>query len=316
MSAELSVMERSQAIKAMAMELGFELVGFAKAEYMEDEAVHLKEWLGLEYHGSMAYMENHFGKRVDPRKLVLGAQSVISLGYNYHSNETLNVEQSPKISSYAYGRDYHKVIKKKLKTLASRINEIYGAFEHRSFVDSAPVLERDWAFRAGLGWVGKNTLLINPKKGSKFFLAEMIVDFELKYDNSIADYCGTCTKCIDACPTDAILEEGYVLDASKCISYLTIELKDDDLPEEYKGKMENWMYGCDICQDVCPWNRFAQQHYEEDFLPKPELMEMTKEDWNGLTEEKFNELFQGSAVKRAGYKGLMRNIGFLNLDSN
>ena len=262
--------------------------------------------------GKMSYMENHFEKRTNPALLVEGSKSVISLAYNYHSNDKQEDNNSPKISSYAYGRDYHKVVKKKMKNLVTFMKARLGHFECRYFVDSAPILERDWAKRSGLGWVGKNTLIINPKMGSKFFLAEIIVDFDLVYDEPISDYCGTCTKCIDACPTDAISEEGYVLDGSKCISYLTIEYKEDKLPEAFKGKMENWIFGCDICQDVCPWNRFSIDHEEEQFKPKEELLKMTRSDWHRISEEEFDELFEGSPVKRTGYKGLKRNIKFLD----
>ncbi len=307
-----SIQEKSKWIKDRAKELGFIAIGYAKAEFMEDEAARLKEWLGLGYHGKMSYMENHFEKRTDPTQLVENARTVISFAYNYYTDKEQQDATAPKISQYAYGRDYHKVVKKKLKILEAAITEKYGTFNNRYFVDSAPVLERDWAKRSGIGWIGKNTLLINPKLGSFFFLAEMIVDFELDYGVPISDYCGTCTKCIEACPTDAIAEEGYVMNGSKCISYLTIELKDEHLPEEYKGKMENWMYGCDICQDVCPWNRFSKEHTEEDFLPSDKLMAMNKEDWASLSEQQFDDLFFGSAVKRTKYKGLKRNIEFLN----
>ncbi len=307
-----SIKYKSDWIKSKALDLGFLDVKFARAEFMEAEAEKLKQWLDMNYHGQMSYMENHFEKRTDPTQLVEGAQSVICLSYNYYTQELQSDNSAPKISKYAYGRDYHKVIKKKLKQFQKEIKETFGDFNSRYFVDSAPVLERDWAKRSGLGWVGKNTLIISPKKGSYFFLAEIIVDFELEYDAPIDDYCGTCTKCIDACPTQAIDKEGYLMDASKCISYLTIELKDDKIPIEFKDQMENWMYGCDICQDVCPWNRFSSQHTEDDFVNKKGLLELTSEDWNNLDEEKFNELFEGSAVKRTKYKGLKRNIDFLN----
>jgi epoxyqueuosine reductase len=302
--------KKSRWIKSKAQEMGFLLVGFAQADFMEEESDRLKEWLNLGYHGSMNYMENHFDKRVDPRKLVEGAKTVISLAYNYHNPDKQSDPEAPKISMYAFGRDYHKVLKKKLKDLVKQIEKEFGEFKYRYFVDSAPVLERDWAKRSGLGWVGKNTLLINPKQGSYFFLTEMIVDFELVYDQPIDDYCGTCTKCIEACPTDAIDEKGYVMDGSKCISYLTIELKDAQFPAEFDGKTDNWMFGCDVCQDVCPWNRFAKPHSEEDFKPKPELLSMTKKDWADLNEDQFDVLFEGSAVKRAGFDGLKRNIGY------
>ncbi len=303
--------QKADWIKARAKELGFLSVGIAKAELLEEEAVRLKEWLGLNYHGEMKYMENHYDKRVDPRLLVEGGKSVICFSYNYYTEQEQLDPHAPKISKYAYGRDYHKVIKKKLKTLWMDMQKEFGEFGGRYFVDSAPVMERDWANRSGLGWIGKNTLLINPKQGSYFFLAEMIVDFELLYDQPIADHCGTCTRCIDACPTDAIDANGYLMDATKCISYLTIELKEDDIPEEFKDKMENWMYGCDICQDVCPWNRFSSEHQESDFIDNTGKLDLTKEDWNNLTESEFNNLFFASAVKRTKYKGLKRNIDFL-----
>jgi len=307
---KMTLSDKTNWIKEKALELGFLSVGASKADFLAQEADRLKEWLGLKYHGKMAYMENHFDKRVDPRKLVENAKSVICFTYNYYTEQKQLDPTAPKISSYAFGRDYHKVIKQKLKLLSQAITEMFGNFEGRYFVDSAPVLERDWAKKSGLGWIGKNTLLINPKKGSFFFLAEMIVDFELDYDEEISDYCGTCTKCIDACPTDAILGDGFVLDSKRCISYLTIELK-EALPKSFKGKMDNWMYGCDICQDVCPWNRFSKPHNESDFEPKNELLEMTKADWENLSQEKFDELFFGSAVKRTAFKGLKRNIDFL-----
>lgn len=305
------IKKKSVWIRQQALELGFMSVGYAQAEFMDEEANRLREWLGLGYQAEMSYMNNHFDLRTDPTLLVENAQSVISFTYNYHTEKKQEDPTAPKISQYAYGRDYHKVVRKKLKQLYKSIEERYGIFSGRYFVDSAPILERDWAKRSGLGWIGKNTLLINPKEGSYFFLAEMIVDFPLQYDKPIDDYCGTCTRCIDACPTDAISPEGYVMDGGKCISYLTIEMKDEKLPDAYKGKMENWMYGCDICQDVCPWNRFSKEHTEEDFLPSDTLMTMNREEWASLSEEKFDELFFGSAVKRTKYIGLKRNIEFL-----
>ena len=258
----------------------------------------------------MAYMANHFDKRTDPRKLVPGARSVISLMYNYYTEETQEDPEAPKISKYAYGKDYHFVLKRKLKSLFYFIEEKIGKVEGRVFVDSAPVLERDWARRSGLGWMGKNTMLIHPRAGSYFFLAEVILDLELECDEPIKDYCGTCRRCIDACPTGAISPEGYILDGSKCISYFTIELK-DAIPEQYRGKFENWMFGCDICQEVCPWNRFSRPHDEPAFEPKPELLDKTKQEWEEITEEVFRELFRQSAVKRTQYEGLKRNIAFL-----
>lgn len=305
--------EKSKWIKKKSEELGFLTIGFSKAEFMPEEAQRLEEWLGLGFQGEMDYMNNHFEKRVDPTKLVDNAKTVISLAYNYYTEHKASDPLAPKLSIYALGRDYHKVVKKKLKLLSKAIEEEYGAFSGRYFVDSAPILERDWAKRSGLGWIGKNTLLIHPKKGSYFFLAELIVDFELEYDAPMKDYCGTCTKCIEACPTDAIQEDGFVLDSKKCISYLTIELK-DQIPIEFEGKMENWMYGCDICQEVCPWNRFSKPHNEKEFNPSKALSSMTKESWENLTEEKFDALFFGSAVKRTKFKGLKRNIDFLGKD--
>ncbi len=278
---------------------------------MDKESRRLEEWLNLNHHGSMAYMANHFELRTDPTKLVPGAKSVISLMYNYHTEIKQGDDSAPKISTYAYGRDYHKVIKKKLKHLVNYIQEEIHDLNGRVFVDSAPVLERDWAKRSGLGWIGKNTMLIHPKAGSYFFLAEIISDLELEIDHPIKDYCGTCTKCIDACPTEAISPEGYIMDGSKCISYLTIERK-EAIPSEFKGKMENWMFGCDICQEVCPWNRFSPLHEEDQFRPKEDMLNMTKAQWEELTEEVFDKLFEGTPVKRTKFSGLKRNINFLH----
>lgn len=300
----------SHLIKEEAYRLGFDFAGIAKAEYMDEEARHLEEWLHRGLHGKMQYMENHFEKRIDPRKLVPGAKSVISLSYNYDTPKTQKDPDAPRISKYAFGKDYHFVIKRKLKSLLQFINDNIGAVNGRCFVDSAPVLERDWAKRSGAGWIGKNTLLINPTRGSYFFLAELIVDLELEYDSPMKDYCGTCRRCIDACPTKAISEQGYILDGSKCISYFTIELK-EAIPEDYRGKFENWAFGCDICQEVCPWNRFSKPHNEPEFEPHHRLLEMTKSDWEEITEEVFKEIFRESAVKRTKFEGLKRNIDFL-----
>jgi len=286
-------------------------MGVAKAEFMEPEARRLEEWLNRGYHGKMAWMENHFDKRVDPTKLVPGAKSVITLLYNYFPEDDTPSQEAPKIARYAYGQDYHHVIKRKLRDFIDAINSAIGSqVDGRAFVDSAPVLERDWARRSGTGWVGKNTLLINPKVGSYFFLAELILDLELEPDGPIKDYCGTCTRCIDACPTDAISPSGYILDGSKCISYLTIELK-ENIPSEFKEQMEGWAFGCDICQEVCPWNRFAKPHQEPAFDPHEDLPEMSQNDWRELTEDVFRKVFKKSAVKRAKYLGLKRNIEFL-----
>lgn len=302
--------QRTYRIKAEAKRLGFSFVGIAKAEHMDEEAQRLEAWLHQGMHGKMKYMENHFEKRVDPTKLVPGAKSVVSLMYNYYTEKEQTDPEAPKISKYAYGEDYHFVIKRKLKDLLHFIREEIGEVNGRCFVDSAPVLERDWARRAGVGWVGKNTLLIHPKAGSYFFLAELIIDLELTPDSPMKDYCGTCTRCIEACPTDAISPQGYLVDGSKCISYLTIELR-DAIPDEFQGKMENWMFGCDICQEVCPWNRFSKPHHEPAFEPHPDLLEMDERDWQELTEEVFKKVFKKSAVKRTKYEGLRRNIAFL-----
>lgn len=297
-------------LREKAYALGFEFVGISKAEELTDEARKLEEWLNNGFHGQMAYMGNHFEKRIDPRKLVDGAKSVISLMYNYHNPEKQKDVNAPKISQYAYGEDYHKVLKKKLKILLDQISAEVGAINGRCFVDSAPVLERDWARRSGLGWMGKNTMIIHKQRGSYFFLAEIILDVEFEYDHPVKDHCGTCTKCIDACPTNAISEEGYLMDGSKCISYFTIELK-DEIPSEMTGRFENWMFGCDICQQVCPWNRFSKPNQEPDFQPKFGLLEMNKNEWLELTQDVFSIVFKNSAVKRTKYSGLMRNIHFL-----
>lgn len=306
----LAADRHAEFIRSTALDLGFEDVGFARAERLDNAARQLETWLNHGAHGQMSYMAEHFDKRVDPRKLVPGARTVISLSYNYFTEDQQNDPEAPRLSIYARGRDYHKVIKKKLKELLFRIREQFGEVSGRCFVDSAPVMEREWAHRAGIGWNGKNTLTIHPRRGSYFFLAELIVDLEVSPDVPLRDHCGTCRRCIDACPTDAIAENGYWLDASRCISYLTIELK-DRIPEEFRGKMDNWMFGCDICQQVCPWNRFSRKHQEPAFEAPEGLLDMQRKDWEELTEEVFGQLFAGSAVKRTGYKGLMRNIKFL-----
>ena len=294
-----------------AKELGFEEIRVSKAEFMEEEARRLDDWLNNNHQGEMSYLENYFDKRVDPTKLVPGAKSVVSLLFNYYPEEEIETENNYKIAKYAYGKDYHNFIKKKLKKLILALKEQIGDFTGRAFVDSAPVLERDWAKRSGLGWIGKNTLLLTKQKGSYFFLAELILDVEFEYDHPVKDHCGTCTRCIDACPTDAIAENGYILDASKCISYLTIELK-ENIPQEFKDKMEDWVFGCDICQEVCPWNRFSMPHTENRLTPKEELKNMRKQDWEELSEEVFESLFIGTAVKRTKFKGLKRNISFIS----
>jgi epoxyqueuosine reductase len=302
-----------QLIKTKATELGFFHCGFSKADFLEEEAPRLESWLNLQYQGKMFYMENHFDKRLDPRLLVDGAQTVISLLINYFPAEIQKDIEAPKISKYAYGEDYHYVIKDKLNELIRFITNEIGEVNGRVFVDSAPVMDKVWAKKAGLGWVGKNTNLIHHKEGSFFFIAEVITDLKIEPDGPIKDYCGTCTRCIDACPTEAIVEP-YVVDGSKCISYLTIELRDELLPKEFEGKMDNWMFGCDICQDVCPWNRFAKATQEKRFKPLFSLLDLTKSDWENLEQETFQNLFKNSAVKRTKFPGLKRNISFLGLN--
>jgi epoxyqueuosine reductase len=298
-------------IKDKAKELGFFFCGISKADFLKEEAPRLEKWLKEERNGKMDYMQNHFDMRLDPRLLVDNAKSVVSLLLNYYTDEKQEDLDAPKISQYAFGEDYHFVIKNKLKEFFSYIQEEIGEVGGRVFVDSAPVMDKAWAKKSGLGWVGKHSNLVNPKKGSFFFIAELILDLELTADGPMKDYCGSCTRCIDACPTDAIIEP-YVVDGSKCISYLTIELKEQLIPNEFKGKAENWMFGCDICQDVCPWNRFSSPHKEPKFNPHDQLLKMSKADWEDISEEIFRELFKNSAVKRAKYTGLVRNIKFLS----
>lgn len=301
---------QKQLIIEQAKSLGFARIGFARASSLDQSAYNLAKWLELGYHGEMKYMENYSDLRKDPRNLVPNAKTVIVLSYNYATKKSQSDAEAPKIAKYAFGRDYHKVLKKKLKKLFLFIQDLSNGCQGRFFIDSAPILERDWAELAGLGWKGKNTLLIHPHAGSYFFLAEIILDAEFPYDSPMRDYCGTCRKCIDACPTEAINEKGYVLDARRCISYLTIELK-KDIPEEFKSKMDDWVFGCDICQEVCPWNRFSTPHDESDFEPKPILLSMDRQSWFDMKEDEFNEIFENSAVKRTGYQGLKRNLLFL-----
>lgn len=296
-------------IKQWARELGFLHCGIAKAEFLEEDAPLLEKWLHQGMHGEMKYMENHFDKRLDPVKLVPGAKSVISLMYNYYPEKELPEENNYKIARYAYGTDYHFVLKKKLKDLFRRIREEIGEVDGRVFVDSAPVMERSWARRSGIGWVGKNSLLLNRQHGSYFFLAEIILDLELAADPPVRDYCGTCTACMDACPTDAI-PSPYVVDGSRCISYLTIELK-SQVPEEFGPDMNDWIFGCDICQEVCPWNRFSSPHQEQAFDPQPELKNFSRRDWEEMTEETFRRIFKKSPLKRAKFSGIKRNISFV-----
>ena len=296
----------SQLVKKLAKQIGFSSCGISKARFLQEEEKNFENWLKKGYQGTMSYLEKNFDKRLDPQKLVPGAKSVISLTYNYFpQKKTLN-ENSFIISKYAYGKDYHFIIKDKLKALFNLLKKEIGNIEGRVFVDSAPIHERAWAKISGLGWIGKNSLLLNKKMGSYFFLAEIICDLDLEYDSSVSDHCGTCTKCIDACPTDAITES-QVLDANKCISYLTIENK-NEIPKELSKSFNNYIFGCDICQDVCPWNKFAKPHNEKEFLPKEELSKFTKKEWQELTNETFNKIFKNSAVKRTKFEGLKRNI--------
>lgn len=304
----MDLSSRSALVKQKAKALGFDFCGISKAGFLEAEAPRLEDWLKTGKQGEMRYMENYFDKRLDPRLLVEGARSVISLLYNYYPQQPLP-QQTISISKYAYGEDYHEVIREKLNQLLQELKTSIGDIQGRAFVDSAPVLEKAWAAKSGLGWIGKNANLITKKQGSFFFLAELIVDLELEADGPIPDYCGTCTKCIEACPTEAIVEP-YVVDGSKCISYLTIELK-EAIPDEFKGRMQNWAFGCDVCQDVCPWNSFSIPHQEKRFLPSADLIEFTSSEWKELTEETFKTVFQHSAVKRTKYRGLKRNINFL-----
>ncbi|WP_139855566.1 tRNA epoxyqueuosine(34) reductase QueG [Aequorivita sinensis] len=298
----------SQLIKSEAKRLGFLSCGISKAAFLEEEAPRLEKWLKNNMNGEMGYMENHFDKRLDPTVLVPGSKSVISLLLNYYPTQIQN-NDSYKISKYAYGTDYHFIIKDKLKELMHFISEEIGEVNGRAFVDSAPVLDKAWAAKSGLGWIGKHSNLLTKQSGSFYFIAELIVDLDLEYDNPVTDHCGTCTACIDACPTNAIVAD-RVVDGSKCISYFTIELK-NEIPISEKGKFQDWMFGCDICQDVCPWNRFSKPHNEPLFNPHPELLSMTKKDWEEITEDVFREIFKKSAVKRTKYTGLTRNIQFL-----
>tara|TARA_R110002012_G_scaffold291564_1_gene486059 strand:- start:61614 stop:62540 length:927 start_codon:yes stop_codon:yes gene_type:complete len=299
----------SAIIKAEAKRLGFLSCGISPAGFLETEAPRLEKWLKNNSHGEMSYMENHFDKRLDPTKLVEGSKSVVSLLLNYYPSETQN-DDTYKVSKYAYGTDYHFVIKDKLKSLLHCIQDEIGDVGGRAFVDSAPVLDKAWAAKSGLGWIGKHSNLLTQQVGSFYFIAELIIDLELEYDSVTTDHCGTCTKCIDACPTQAITEP-YVVDGSKCISYFTIELK-ENIPTEFKGQFNDWMFGCDICQDVCPWNRFSKAHSEPLFNPHPELLDMTKQDWEEITEDTFRKVFQKSAVKRTKFSGLKRNIDFIS----
>ncbi len=295
-------------IKTHAKSLGFLSCGVSKAEFLEEEAPRLEKWLQQGMHGEMKYMENHFDKRLDPTKLVEGSKSVVSLLYNYYPSE-FQREDSYNISKYAYGQDYHFVVKDKLKQLLAFIQEEIGEVHGRAFVDSAPVLDKAWAKRSGLGWIGKHSNLLTKQVGSFYFIAELIIDLDLAYDTPVTDHCGSCTACIDACPTQAIVEP-YVVDGSKCISYFTIELK-ESIPTEFKNTFDDWAFGCDICQDVCPWNKFSKAHSEPLFQPDKRLLNYSKKEWQEITQEVFQEIFKKSAVKRTKYEGFKRNVGFL-----
>jgi len=297
----------TQMIRDESKRLGFSYCGLAKAEFLEEEAPELEKWLKEGKHGKMEYMERNFDKRLDPTKLVPGAKTVVSLMFNYFpDDEEQNEASSYKVSKYAYGRDYHKVVKKKLKQLLDFIHEHIGDVEGRGFVDSAPMMDKAWAKKAGVGWLGKHTNILNKQQGSYFFLAELVIDLELEYDAPMKDFCGSCTRCIDACPTNAIAEP-YKVDANKCISYLTIELK-EEMPDQYKDQLNGWIFGCDICQDVCPWNKFSKKHQEPDFEPREPIKSFEDEDWEEITEEIFEKHFKGTALKRAKFEGLKNNI--------
>ena len=303
------IKRHTKLIKTEAKRLGFLSCGVSKAEFLEEEAPRLEKWLNKNMHGEMKYMENHFDKRLDPSKLVEGSKSVISLLLNYFPSEMQKDTSAPKLSKYAYGTDYHFVIKDKLKNLLLFIHDEIGEVNGRAFVDSAPVLDKAWAAKSGLGWIGKHSNLITQQVGSFYFISELIIDLELEYDLTTTDHCGNCTACIDSCPTEAIVQP-HLVDGSKCISYFTIELK-DSIPSEFKGKLDNWMFGCDVCQDVCPWNRFSKPHKEPLFNPHPELLSKTKKEWQEITKDVFNDIFKKSAVKRTKFSGLVRNINFL-----
>lgn len=302
-----TITAHTHTVKAIASALGFDACGISRAAFLEDEAPRLEAWLNRNYHGEMAYMANHFDKRLDPTKLVEGAKSVVSLLLNYFPSE-LQRSDSYKVSKYAYGTDYHSVIKEKLFEFVSRIREEIGEVGGRVFVDSAPVMDKAWAQKSGLGWIGKHTNLLNKNMGSFFFIAELIIDLELEPDAPVKDHCGSCTRCIDACPTDAITEP-YVVDGSRCISYFTIELK-KQIPDHVKGRFEDWIFGCDICQDVCPWNRFSTPHHTPGFTIKPVIQDFSKKEWEEITEDVFRKVFEDSPLRRTGLDGLKRNVRF------
>lgn len=314
----LAIEKNTQFIKNTAKNLGFDYCGISKAEFLEEEAHHLEKWLKNQYQGEMKYMENHFDKRLDPTLLVDGAKSVVSLLFNYSPEKDLaskdNNNQDYKISKYAYGDDYHIVVKEKLKLFLSILQENIGKISGRAFVDSAPVMDKVWAKKSGLGWQGKHTNLINRKIGSFFFIAELIIDLPLIYDSKVGDFCGSCTKCIDACPTDALIAP-YQINASQCISYFTIELK-KEIPDNIKGSFENWIFGCDICQDVCPWNRFSSPHQTPQFFPSATFTNMSNQDWEEITEETFKVIFKNSPIQRTKLEGIKKNIQFVKKQNN
>ena len=299
----------SHLIKKIAKDLGFDFCGISKAEFLETQAPRLENWLSKKHQADMSWMERNFDKRLDPRILVPGAKSVVSLLMNYYPNESQNPNTKYKVSKYAYGRDYHFVLKEKCKFLIERIRESIGDVNGRAFTDSAPVMDKVWAEKGGLGWIGKNSNLISKQNGSFFFIAEIILDLELEADSPIGDYCGTCTACIDACPTQAIVEP-YVVDGSKCISYLTIELK-ENISDSFKGKMDNWIFGCDVCQDVCPWNKFSKPTRIDDFSNTKQFVNWKNEEWEEITHEVFTMVFKESPIKRTKFSGLKRNIDFV-----
>ncbi|MDP2175894.1 MAG: tRNA epoxyqueuosine(34) reductase QueG [Bacteroidota bacterium] len=308
----MSPFQHSHIIKQTARKLGFDFCGLSKAEFLEHEAPKLDKFLKLNYHGEMHYLENYFDKRLDPTLLHPGTKTVVSLMLNYYPTQQ-QIDHTYKVAKYAYGDDYHEVIKNKCNILIKELEQQIGQINARCFVDSAPILERVWAEKSGLGWVGKNGLIINPKQGSFFFLAEILIDIDCEYDGPIKDYCGTCNKCVDACPTDAILPN-KTLNAQKCISYLTIELK-NEISSEFKNKTEDWIFGCDICQDVCPWNRFSKTNTNQEFEPIGGVLNFTKKDWEALEQEEFQRLFKKSAIKRTKFAGLKRNINFNKIKS-
>lgn len=307
----ISLQKNTAFIKKTSLDLGFDFCGIAKAGKLDEDAQKLETWLQKGMHGKMHYMENYFDLRIDPSRLVPGAKSVITLLMNYYPSQKQQ-PGAPRISKYAYGKDYHTVIKTKLNVFIELIKKEIGEIHGRGFVDSAPVLERTWARISGLGWVGKNGNLINKQSGSFYFIATLITDLKLEYDDPFAkDFCGTCTRCIDACPTDAILP-GKIVDGSKCISYFTIELKDMLIPSEMKGKFDNWVFGCDTCQDVCPWNRFSKATKEDGFEPIPEILNLSTKEWAEMTEESFKKIFKDSPISRTKFKGLQRNLKFIS----